>query len=68
MKDRVDSNGISIAYCSTEYMLAGFFTKALKKEIFMRFREVLLEWEQINNLQMGAPSINECVGNMDEVE
>ena len=34
----------------------------------MKFRELIMEWKYIDNLQMGPPSTNDCVGNMDEVK
>ena len=66
VKYRVDSNGMSIIYCSTEHMLADYFTKALQGALFLKFREVMMGWKHIDTLQMGPPSTKECVGNMDK--
>ena len=44
VKDQVDSNNMSIAYCSTEHMLADFFTKYLQGSLFVEFCEVIVGW------------------------
>ena len=67
VKYRVDSNKILIAYCSTDHMLVDFFTKYLQGSLFVKFREVIIVWKHIDTLQMGPPSINDCVVNVVEV-
>ena len=42
MKCMVDSNVMSIAYCSIEQMFVDFFTKALQGALFIKFREVIM--------------------------
>ena len=37
VKDRVESNSISITYCSTDHMISDFFTKSLQGDIFVKF-------------------------------
>ena len=37
-KDRVEINNVSIAYFSTEHMIANLFTKALQGALFETFR------------------------------
>ena len=44
MKYRVDSNSISIAYCSTEHMISYFFTKALHGMLLITLCEVSMRW------------------------
>ena len=43
-KGRVESNKMSIAYCSTEHMLADLFTKALQGALFAKFSDVIMGW------------------------
>ena len=42
IKDRVQSEGITIRHCPTLEMLADFFTKPLQGHLFRRFRDVVL--------------------------
>ena len=54
VKDRVDGNKMSIAYCGTEHILAYFFPKYLRGYIYSwKFREVIMGWKRIDTLQMG---------------
>ena len=41
-KDSIESKTISIAYCSTEHMLADFFTKYLQGSMFTNFCDVVM--------------------------
>ena len=55
------------AYCSTEHMLADFFTKALQGALLAKLRDVIMGWKHADTLQMGPPSTKECVGNVVKV-
>ena len=68
VKDWVDSNNMSITYCSTEHTIADLYTKNLQEALFVKFREVIIGWKYIDNLQMGPPSTKESVEKMDDVE
>jgi len=50
MKDRFESEKISVVYCPTEEMLADFFTKPLQGSLFRKFRDVLLGHCHVNTL------------------
>jgi hypothetical protein len=54
VKDRLDSNDVSIVYCPTESMLADFFTKPLQGNLFRRLRDVIMGREHISKLQFYA--------------
>ena len=66
-KYRVESNKISILYCSTEHMLADFFTESLQGALFAKFRDVIMGWKHIDNLHIVPPSIKEHVVNVVKV-
>ena len=55
-KDRVESNKISIKYCSTEHMPAYCFMKYIQGALFTKFCDVIMGRKHVNNLQMGPPS------------
>jgi len=50
MKDRFESEKISVVYCPTEEMLADFFTKPLQGSLFQKFRDVILGHCHVNTL------------------
>ena len=50
MKDRLESEKISVVYCPTEEMLANFFTKPIQGSLFPKFRDVLLGHCHVNTL------------------
>ena len=52
LKDRVDSNNMSITYCSTEHMIVDFFTKYLQGYQFVKLRELIMGWKDMNTLKM----------------
>ena len=66
-KYRIESNKISIAYCSTEHMLAYFFTKSPEGALFAKFCDVIMGWKHVDTLHMGPPSTKERVGNVVKV-
>ena len=54
-KEKIEINKISIAYCSTEHMLAYFLTKALQGALFAKFRDIKMGWKHVYTLPMGPP-------------
>ena len=67
VKDRVESNSISITYCSTDHMISDFFTKSLQGDLFVKLYDVVIGWKNVYTLQMGPPSTKERVGNVVKV-
>ena len=51
IKDRVNSEGITIKYCPMEIMVADFFTKPLQGETFKRLRSAVMGHIPINSLE-----------------
>ena len=51
IKDRLDSEGIEVKYCPTSKMLADFFTKPLQGSQFRRFRDVILGYKHVSELE-----------------
>jgi hypothetical protein len=65
LKDRIISDGITVRHCPTEQMLADFFTKPLQGQLFLKFRDVLLGYKHVSELQKiydATPSPEERVG------
>ena len=56
-----------IACCSTEHIIADFFTKSLQGALFAKFCDVIMGWKHLYNLQMGPPSTKERVENVVKV-
>ena len=48
--DTVERKEVEIAYCTTEVMLADFFTKHLQVNLFRKLREVILGDAPISSL------------------
>jgi hypothetical protein len=64
MQDRFESEGISVVYCPTDEILAGFFTKPLQGSLFRKFRTVDLGHCHVNTLTKSAlPPSKERVEN-----
>lgn len=64
IKDRVDSEEVSVCYCPTESMLGDFYTKALQGSLFNKFRNVIMGYSKITTIM--PPNISqfeERVGN-----
>ena len=59
---------MSIAYYSTDHMIAYLFTKSVQGALFVKFRKVIMRQKQISTLQIGLLSTKERVGNVVEVE
>jgi len=59
MKDRSESENISVVYCPTEEMLANFFTKPLQGNLFQKFRDVLSGHCYVNTLIKSSLSPSE---------
>ena len=66
-KESIEINKMSMAYCSTENMLAYFFTKSLQGALFAKFCDVIMGWKHVDTLQMGPTSTNDLVGNLVKV-
>ena len=49
--DRIKAGEVSVKYCSTEVMLADFFTKPHQGGLFHRFRDVIMGWKPISSLE-----------------
>ena len=50
VKDRVDKEELSIEYCPTHSMLAGYFTKPLQGALFRKLRAVIMGREHVSTL------------------
>ena len=50
VKEQVDNNNMSIAYCRTEHTLADFFTRVLQGALFVKFCKVIMGWKHIDIL------------------
>ena len=68
VKDQVQSNSMSITYCSTYHTISYFFTKSLQGDLFVKMCEVIMGWKHIDTIHMGPTSTKECVGNAVEVK
>jgi hypothetical protein len=51
VKNRVDKGEFTIEYCSTEWMLADFFTKPLQGGLYNRFREIIMGWKHVDTIR-----------------
>ena len=51
VKDRVDKGEIRLGCCSSELMLADFFTKHLQGQLFSKFRDVLMGYTPLSSLR-----------------
>ena len=60
VKYRFGRNGMSIVYCSTEHMLAYFFAKVLQGTLFVKLREIIMEWKHIDKTY--GTTLNQRVG------
>ena len=50
IKDRLNSERIKVRYCPTEKMIADFFTKPLQGNLFRLFRDIILGYKHISEL------------------
>ena len=65
IKDRLESEGIKVEYCPTGKMIADFFTKPLQGALFRKFRDIVLGYLHISELNKevdGVLSSEERVG------
>ena len=46
IKDRVDSGEVSIQHCPTDDMVGDYFTKPLQGSKFVRFRNLIMVYEE----------------------
>ena len=68
IKDRLNTENIKIEYCPTGQMIADFFTKPLQGNLFRNFRDLVLGYKHISEVndmvQKGEKSpLQECIGN-----
>ena len=65
--DRLKSENVSIGYCPTLKTLADFFTKPLHASLFQKFRDYILGYENIEQLQRDSEESveQECVKKME---
>ena len=62
--DRTQANGIKIRHCPTLRMLADSFTKPLQGALFIKFRDELLGYKNVESLSLDPrPALEERVGN-----
>ena len=66
VKDRIDNKEIEVKYCPTHLMLADFFTKPLNGKLYHTFRDVVMGYKPIYELQDETFSFKERVGNVNE--
>ena len=45
VKDRIESNEVSVEFCPTEHMIADYFTKPLQGSLFKKFRDRIMNHE-----------------------
>ena len=50
VKDRCDKGEIDIGYCPTKNILAYLFNKLITGALFIKFRDVLMSYKNINSL------------------
>ena len=64
VKKRINKGEMRVEYCPTLLMLADFFTKPLLGKQFKLFRDVIMGYKSIFDLDPSLiSSIKECVGN-----
>jgi len=68
IKDRLNSENIKVEYCPTGKMIADFFTKPLQGNLFRKFRDLVLGYKHISDLNEESPKSGEspsqeCIGN-----
>lgn len=51
VKDRIDKEEVKVEYCSSDCMLADFFTKPLQGALFTKFRDVIMGYKPISTLR-----------------
>ena len=65
-KNRVDKGEVKIKYCSTQMMLADYFTKILKGKVLKIISEIIIGYKLIPSLKSIPVSLKERVGNNGE--
>ena len=50
IKDRLENEKIKVKHCSTDKVVADFFTKPLQGSLFRKFRDVILGYKHISSL------------------
>ena len=51
IKDRLNTEKITVEYCPTGKMIADFFTKPLQGNLFRKFRDLVLGYKHISELE-----------------
>ena len=67
VKYRVGSGKIPISYSIIEHIIADLSTKATQWALFLKLREDIMGWKNVDTLQMGYTSTKERFENVDEV-
>jgi hypothetical protein len=70
IKDRLNTEKITVEYCPTGKMIADFFTKPLQGNLFRKFRDLVLGYKHISEIEddlskSGESSPQECIGSND---
>ena len=56
VKDRQEKGKFSVDYFPTHKILTDYFTKALQGKFFNVFREIIMGWKHVNELEKMWPS------------
>ena len=63
MKDRINTEGITIQHCPTLQMVADFFTKPLQGNLFRKFRDAIMGTHHMDTRTLDLPPpLEERVG------
>jgi hypothetical protein len=46
IKDRIDSGEVCVEFCTSEQMIADFFTKPLQGALFIQLRNIIMNIQQ----------------------
>ena len=67
IKDRLNTEHIEVVYCPTGQMIADFFTKPLQGNLFRKFRDLVLGYKHISEVNdiftnSEESPLQECIG------
>ena len=68
VEDQVDKGGIWVEYCHSEIMLANFFTKPLQRQLFKKFRDLLMGYAPLSSIRTKNIVNQGACGNRDLLE